>query len=131
MGKLRVGRRVQIQTERIVGQNTDVTAGRQRQGARQLTWHRAFHHHRQLNPIVITLGGDAGNVKTLRRWPVPGCRRWITLPGDGRRNSAFPRRTPVGFPAFLQLYAQQQTGFPAVRGIGAQPHLGVIVSRAL
>jgi len=108
--KQRIVRHGQIQAERVVGQNADIAASGQRQGARQRAGHLAWHHDRQRDPIVIALGGNAGHLETLRRRPVPGCGRRVALPDDSRRDAAFAWRAPVGFPAFLQLDRQQQTG---------------------
>ncbi|MNC42297.1 hypothetical protein D3C75_911080 [compost metagenome] len=80
--------------------------------------------------LLITLSRDTADIESLWHRPVPLLNELGVIPKNFRGNTPFAWILPIGFPAGLELQAQQNAGFGWIAGICLQPNLRVIVSGA-
>ena len=127
--EVETGRRLSIhrQGEGVVGQDADVAAGGEAQGALERLPGRVVEAQGEAHLLLITLGAEPGHLEGARRGPVPLEVADRLIPQDLGRYAPFPRAAPVGFPAGFEGHLEQDAGVVRGAAVGLQLDLGVIV----
>ena len=100
-GEVETGRRLPIrrQGEGVVGQDADIAAGGEAQGALERLPGRVVQAQGEAYLLLIALGAEPGHLEGARRGPVPLEVADRLIPQDLGRNAPFTRAVPVGLPA--------------------------------